>query len=111
MMSALWLLLWLWLFWGLYVLVMGIYRAHLDKRLTPVTYFLSAPFVAIGYLMDSVSNLTIATVAFLELPRELLVTTRLQRHIFTDGASWRGRLAGWVCDNLLDVFDPSGNHC
>lgn len=35
MSYALYVLAFLWAFWAMYVLVMGIYRAHLAKRLTP----------------------------------------------------------------------------
>lgn len=110
MSYALYVLAFLWAFWAIYVLVMGIYRAHLAKRLTPVTLALSLPFVALGYVMDVLANVTIASVVFIETPREMLVTDRLKRHI-EQGNGWRQSLASYICDNLLDVFDPSGNHC
>lgn len=94
----------------MYVMVMGVYRAHLDGRLTPVTKVLAAPWVVLGFALDAAVNIIIATVVFLELPREFLVTTRLQRHIL-HSHGWRGHLATWICDHLLDVFDPTGNHC
>ena len=99
-----------WLLWALYVMVMGIYRAHLDGRLTTVTKVLAAPWVALGYALDVLVNFAIASLVFWEPPRELLVTSRLQRHV---GAStgWRHRRAVWICDHLLDPFDPGGNHC
>ena len=100
----------LWSFWAMYVLVIGIYRAYLSKRLTPVTKVLSAPFIVIGYLMDAVANLTIASLVFVEFPKEFLVTKRLQRYISV-GEGWRFVVADWICNHLLDVFDPSGNHC
>lgn len=100
----------LWVFWGLYVLVMGLYRAHLQKRLGWATYALGAPFILVGILADFVINFTIAAVVFFDLPREPLVTGRLQRYIAI-GSGWRFSLANWICNNLLDVFDPSGNHC
>ncbi len=103
-------LAYLWTFWAVYVLVMGIHRAHISKRLGPVTFCLSLPFVIIGLIMDAFANLTIAALVFFELPRELLVTARLQRYV-GQGAGWRFTIANWVCNNLLDVFDPSGNHC
>jgi hypothetical protein len=53
---------------------------------------------------------TIASLVFLELPREWLVTDRLQRHMHKS-IGWRFWLAKYICDHLLDVFDPSGNHC
>lgn len=110
MSYALYVLAFLWAFWAVYVLVMGIYRAHLAKRLTPVTLVLSLPFVALGYVMDVLANVTIASVVFIELPQETLVTDRLKRHI-DQGSGWRQTLARYVCDHMLDMFDPSGNHC
>lgn len=90
----------LWAFWAMYVIVMGIYRAHLAKRLTAVTLCLSAPFIVLGYLMDVVANLTVASLVFLELPRELLVTSRLQRYV----AQERGLLRpGGRADRRLEA--------
>lgn len=106
----LWSIGFLWAFWGMYVLVMGIYRAHLSHRLKGLVLVLSLPFVAIGCTMDVFANMTIASIAFLEPPREWLVTDRLQRHMYKS-AGWRFWLAKYICDHLLDVFDPSGDHC
>lgn len=108
--GAAYTLAFLWAFWAMYVLVMGIYRAHLAKRLTAVTLCLSAQFIVAGYLMDVVANVTVASLVFLEPPRELLVTSRLQRYVAQKNG-WRFRIADWICNHLLDVFDPSGNHC
>lgn len=104
------IVLFLWLFWATYVLVMGLYRAHLANTLTGFTKLMAAPIVVIGYLMDVFSNIFLATIVFLELPREILVTTRLKRHI-SSSKGWRYDLAKTICDDLLDPFDPSGNHC
>ena len=106
---ALALPLFLWFFWGMFVLVMGLYRAHLDKRLTKFTYCLSAPWLVIGFGVDVIANLVIAPFVFLDMPQEWVVTTRLKRYIATGG--WRGKLAKTICDHLLDVFDQRGNHC
>ena len=48
--------------------------------------------------------------AFWERPREWLVTKRLQRHIAAR-TGWRCTLAAWICDRVLDPFDPRGEHC
>ena len=106
----LWAIGFLWAFWGMYALVMGIYRAHLSHRLKGLVLVLSLPFVAVGYLMDVFANLTIASLVFLEPPREWLVTDRLKRHMHKS-KGWRFLLAKYICDHLLDVFDPSGDHC
>lgn len=96
--------------WGLYVLVMGLYRAHLQKRLTRATYVLGLPFLLIGGVVDVFMNLTVASIVFADPPRQWLVTTRLITYVECE-SGWRFKLANWVCNNLLDVFDPSGNHC
>jgi hypothetical protein len=103
-------LLYLWIFWGFYVLIMGLYRAYLTGRLSLLSKILGAPFFIVGYLMDVLCQMTIASLLFMELPAELLVTTRLTRHL-RDGSGWRYDFASWVCQHLLDPLDPSGKHC
>ena len=108
----LWTIGFLWAFWSMYVLVMGIYRAHLSKRLSRAAYVLGLPWVIVGYAVDILAQFTVAVLFFLDPPRrgEWLVTSRLQRYI-AHGTGWRFWLAKYICDHLLDVFDPSGNHC
>ena len=102
----------LWCFWALYVMVMGVYRAHLSGRLSKAGYVLGLPWVITGYLVDILTQFTLATLFFADWPRrgEWLVTDRLQRYVRIRHG-WRYRKAKWICDHLLDVFDPSGEHC
>jgi hypothetical protein len=100
----------LYAFWMAYIAVMGIYRAHLDKRLDGVVKWACGPMIVVGIAMDVVANIILASVIFLEWPRELLVTTRLTRHM-AYSTDWRYDVAATVCTNLLDVFDPTGKHC
>lgn len=104
-------ILFLWGFWALYVLVMGIYRAHLKGRLRGLTLVMSVPLVLAGLIVDVVAQYTLATLFFLDLPRkgEHLVTDRLQR--YSAGSGWRKAKADWICTHLLDVFDPDEDHC
>lgn len=99
-------------FWYIYVLVMGLYRAYLDKRLVGFPLYLSVPALIVGYTVDLVSNWTIASIVFLEMPRRPLelVTDRLSNYLRHD-TSWRKNLAESICTSLLDYFDPSGTHC
>ena len=97
------------LLFAVYILVTGIHRAKLSGRLSGPVLWLCAPMVVIGYVMDCLFNLTLASLVFWERPREWLLTARLQRYI--TGTGWRARLAAWVCNSLLDPFDPNGNHC
>lgn len=110
MTQTLLLLAYLYFFWTLYVLVMGFYRAHLNNRLTRFTKILSGPWVIVGVIFDASANIFIATFVFMELPREWLVTTRLTRYQ-TYPKGYKKKLAEYICDKLLDPFDPTGNHC
>lgn len=105
-----------WLFvayalWDRFVLIMGLYRAHLNKRLNGLNKVLAAPNVVIGFVLDVVVNITWATLVFRELPEEWLVTTRLQRWVNDTRHSWRRVRARWWCENVLDPLDPTGKHC
>jgi hypothetical protein len=100
----------LWLFYVFYVLTMGVYRVQLAGRLTGLSKVLLMPFVVVAVLMDVACQMTVATVVFLEFPTELLVTARLQRYMAGEDG-WRKRVAVYICNNLLDPFDPNGKHC
>lgn len=109
---ALFMVLYLYAFWVAYIAVMGIYRAHLDKRLNGFVKWMAYPLVLIGIALDVIAQYAIATVMFADPPRrgEHLVTARLTRYI-KQGKGWRCTKARWVCENLLDAFDPTGKHC
>lgn len=112
-MIILYTLAFLYTFWCFFILVMGIYRAHLAGRLIGFARWMAYPLVLIGLVMDVVTQYTIATLVFLDWPRsrhEYLVTLRLQRYI-RGPRGWRRRWASAICDNLLDLFDPTGEHC
>jgi hypothetical protein len=110
LIDALYALAYLWLFYALYVFTMSVYRAKLSGRLCGLSLVSLYPIVAIAAVMDVLCNYTFACVIFLEPPQELLVTTRLQRH-HANNDGWRTTLAAYVCENLLDPFDPTGDHC
>jgi hypothetical protein len=103
-------IVYLWLGWSIYVMIMGMYRAYLDDRLKGLKLVMSAPWIAVGVIMDISANLFLAPLIFLDYPKEWLVTSRLQRYMKTE-SGWRRTIAEYVCENLLDIFDPSGEHC
>lgn len=116
--TGLWVVLFLWCFWVLYVATMGVYRLKLAGELhaattSRFTLSLAYSLVIVAVLVDVVAQYTVASVMFLELPRkgEHLVTDRLQRHMAKLNPDWRVRLADWICLHILDLFDPSKNHC
>ena len=97
------------LLWVLYLAVMNLQSARDAGTLGRPAYCLGLPLLYLGLLVDFLVNVLPVTVLFLELPRELLVTARLTRYANgPDG--WRKRLALWFAHNLLDTFDPSGQH-
>jgi len=84
------------------------------KQLTLAAKCFAYPLALIGVLMDVVLNLTIGTLLFLELPKHLMFTARLQSHLDEIGEKndgWRSNIALWICSNLLDPFDSRGYHC
>lgn len=105
----------LYAFWLVYVLVMGIYRTYLAGRLTWAMFVLGFPFVIIGGLMDMLSNATVATLVCWQRPHEWFVTQRFEKYLRFESPTgldlWRYNVAKWVCGHLLNPFDPDGNHC
>lgn len=107
-MIVLWVLLNLYVFFIMYVASMGMIRAHKDGKLNTVLWVLCVPFVAVSWMIDVVHNLTLFTLLYLELPRELTVTSRLKRHVTQH--TFRGKLSRWIAETILNPFDHTGNH-
>ena len=93
--------------WVMYLAIMGLIPHR--KELHPIAKVHAYILVAIGLLMDTILNVVVASVILLQPPREFLLTHRLQKNIRRGG--WRGRVSKWVCEHLLDQFDPKGHHC
>ena len=47
-------LLALWVFWALFVFMMGVYRAHLLGRLKGLSLVMASPFLAVAFIVDFV---------------------------------------------------------
>lgn len=107
-MIALYLLLDLWLFFIMYVASMNMIRAYKEHKLNWLLWILCLPFVALSWVIDVIHNLTLFSVLFFELPRELTVTDRLKRHVKEQ--TFRGKLARWLSHTILDQFDHTGSH-
>ena len=98
----------LYLFFIMYVASMGMIRAHAEKKLNGVLWVLCLPFVAISLVIDVINNITLFSLIFWEIPKELTVTDRLKRHY--QQPTIRGKLANWIGDVLLNPFDHTGSH-
>ena len=61
-------------------------------------------------------NIVVATIIFIDLPREWQFTKRCRRYIkgetgwFEITRKWRKKAATWICRVFLDPFDE-GSHC
>lgn len=99
-------------FYWLYVLMMGTYRAFLRKKLQGLAFVLLLPPLALAFLLDVFVQFTVASLVFWETPRkgEWFVTHRLRTYI-RQGAGWRWLIADTLCRRMLDPFDPTGAHC
>ncbi len=104
----------MWLVWLFYLASMNLKRAR-DKGLLmkgTFVYSLGMGTVVIpGLALNWLLNQTFNRLMFLELrtPPLEMTTARLKRHKKEGG--WRAKLADWYCSNLLDKFDPDGEHC
>lgn len=101
-----------WMSWVVYLAAMTLKRHRKElEGLPTLVQYVARSVVGVGAVLDVVLNVVFATVAFLDPPRELLLTSRLQRYTKRPAAAWRVRLAKKVCHSLLDLFDPDGRHC
>jgi hypothetical protein len=97
--------------WFFYLAAMNVIKVYKAGEIPALAKWLAYPFVIVGVLLDVVLNVTVGSVLFLELPEigRLLFTARLGKHCGTSG--FRGKIACFICKNLLDPFDPKGHHC
>jgi hypothetical protein len=107
-MIAIYILLDLYIFFIIYVASIGMIDAYKAKKLNWLLLVLSFPFVAVCWLIDVAHNVTLFSIIFWELPRELTLTNRLKRHVLED--TKRGKLARWIAETILNPFDASGSH-
>lgn len=99
--------------WFFYLAIMNLKRARDAGTLSKTALRLAYPGFVVGLLLDVLSNLVLCFL-MLDIPRELLVTSRLKRYVNTRRSGrihrYRRFLAVWAADMLLDDFDPSGKH-
>jgi hypothetical protein len=99
----------IYLFFIIYVASMNMIRAHKENKLNGYLWALCLPFVGFAWLYDLLHNMIHASLIFIELPKQLLVTDRIKQHI--NDSDYRGELSRFLCEKILSPFDYSGNHC
>ena len=97
------------LLWVHYVAVMRLMQVRDAGHLTLAMKFFGYPALFVGLALDLIVNTFIATVLFLELPREFTVSSRLHR-LSESGQGWRKKMATAIRTSLLDNIDPKGVH-
>ena len=87
-------------------------RHQLREKLGPA-YFIIVGIVLGGIVLDAVFQWIIAPAIFLGFTKDILFTGRMQRYREEEKykGTWRMRAADWICENLLNPYDPSGKHC
>lgn len=95
--------------WLLFLAVMALKTARDNGKLPKVVLPFAYIILYVGLLVDFAVNITVATVLFLELPKEGTVTSRVSRHL-KESSGWRQKLAKFICGNFLDPFEIGG-HC
>jgi hypothetical protein len=79
-----------------------------DKIQWPAWLFLG-PIVLVGVTADVILNIVLS-IPFAELPKEWMTTKRLQRYR-KNPETKRGKAACFICEKILNIFDPIRNHC
>lgn len=89
---------------GSFVLVMRAKRMLADGGELSLFWLVNIlPWALVGLVLDAAFNATAGTIMYLELPRELLFTSRTKRH--RDDEGWRGDVARWW-KRQLNQIDP-----
>lgn len=101
----------IWFIWMMYGCMMALQRAQTAGTLTTAAKIFGYPWLAIFIVVDALLNYTLCTIIFLELPDRWLTTGRLEKYKYHFQNTWRGKMASWICINLLDCLAPDGRHC
>lgn len=104
-----WSLLAFWALWVLFLAVMNLGQTKREGKLVGFAQYAGYTVFAVGLVVDLVVQVLVATVLWLELPKELTVSGRVAR-LCGNGDGWRRDLALWFRKVLLAPFDRSGGH-
>ena len=98
-----------WLLWVLFLATMNLAQSKAEGKLKGFALWAGYTVLAVGLLVDLVVQITVATVLWLELPREWTVSGRVER-LCREGHGYRLTMAMWFRRVLLAPFDRSGGH-
>ena len=109
MLYAAYSMLAFWALWVLFLATMNLAQAKAEGKLKGFALWAGYTVLGIGLLVDFIVQITVATVLWLELPREWAVSGRVER-LCREGHGYRLTLAMWFRRVLLAPFDRSGGH-
>jgi len=91
--------------WGVYILGVWLVKTDMKK---PYPIWVWRPSVSIFFSMDFLFDSIFGTVIFIEGPRDVTFTRRVNRHKF-ESTGWRRDLALWICKVFFEPWDC--RHC
>jgi hypothetical protein len=102
----------MYILWIFYLAIMNLKSAKDAGTMTKVAYSLALPMLVAGYILDIVVNVTIGTLLFLDFPhyKRLTLSARMSYLYEPGSTAWRSKLSEWFARNLLNNYDPSGQH-
>lgn len=106
-MVVLFYLLLMWITWTFFLAVMHLRIVRDTVGFTKWNIIPAWATLIVGLLLDVLLNLAMC-VPLLDLPREVLLTAKLQRLIKED-MGWRGDVAEFICQQFLVPADKG--HC
>jgi len=97
--------------WFSYIAVMRLKAMRDDGTLAKLGRFAKmSAYAGLGLaLVKDAILVLIFSIILWTLPREFTLTAMLKR--LKAGGGRRGAAAAWLCDSLLNQFDPDGKHC
>jgi hypothetical protein len=98
-----------WLLFVFFLAVMALQATRDRGGLQGCGKTLGYSVLFVGWTLDFIVNVAVASLVFFEAPKELTVSARVLRHV-KDAGGWRRTVASWLQANLLAPFDPSGRH-
>jgi hypothetical protein len=91
-----------------YLAVMNMKR-NLHKMHPVVLTCFGYPMAGLGLILDMIFNL-VCSLLLLEMPRELLFSTKIERLLNDRKDDWRDPVVDKFAELFLDPFDPRGFH-
>ena len=87
-------------------------RHQLRERLGQF-YYIIVGIVLGGLILDVIFQWTFAIVIFLEVTPNITFSKRMERYRDNPKykGTWRMRWADYICEHILNPYDPEGHHC